>query len=380
MAKNYYETLGIDKNATPEQIKAAYRKMARQYHPDLHPNDPEAAAKFKEINEANETLSDAQKKSAYDYELEHPGARQGFGGGAGGFSGGFGGFSDMFGDIFSAFGGGGGATQDTTGDDITKEVTLSFLDAIKGCTKEITYVRNEPCDKCNGTGAKNGTSYKTCDKCGGSGQYRYAQDTMFGRTIRVSVCDACGGSGKKIVEPCDNCKGKGYTRKETKVTFNIPAGADNNSYIRKRGYGQASTSGGQSGDLIVIFRVEPHKLLKRKDKDLYVEVPISYNTAVFGGKIYIPGIDDTIEYAIPEGTQSGTVFCIKGKGVKRNLIAGNLFVTVKVEIPTKLDRTQRNKLEDFSKNMDIKNYSKMSQFKKDVESMYGDNPYKKSEF
>ncbi len=378
--KNYYEILGVDRKATDADIKSAYRKLVKMYHPDLHPNDANAAAKFKEVNEANEVLSDPQKRAAYDYELDHPGMRGGAGGfsgfGGGGFSG-FGGFSDIFNDIFSGFGGGEARQASAAqGEDITKEVVLSFLDAAKGCTKEIRYYRNEPCQTCKGTGAKNGTAYKTCEKCGGSGQVRYTQDTLFGRTIRMATCDACGGTGKKITDMCPDCKGKGYVRKETVVTLNIPAGADTNSYIRKKGYGQASARGGVAGDLIVIFRVEPHKIFKRKDKDLYIELPISYKTAVLGGKIRVPGIDDTYEYLIPEGTQSGTVFCVRGKGLKTRVGTGNMYITVQVEIPTKLTREQKKTLEDLDGQMDIKQTSKMRAFKDNMQAMYGVDPYK----
>lgn len=379
--KNYYEILGVDRKATDADIKSAYRKLVKMYHPDLHPNDANAAAKFKEVNEANEVLSDPQKRAAYDYELDHPGMRGGAGGfsgfgGAGGFSG-FGGFSDIFNDIFSGFGGGGAQqTAAAQGEDITKEVVLSFLDAAKGCTKEVRYYRNEPCPTCKGTGAKNGTAYKTCDKCGGSGQVRYTQDTLFGRTIRMATCDACGGTGKKITDMCPDCKGKGYVRKETVVTLNIPAGADTNSYIRKKGFGQASARGGVPGDLIVIFRVEPHKIFKRKDKDLYIELPISYKTAVLGGKIRVPGIDDTFEYLIPEGTQSGTVFCVRGKGLKTRLGTGNMYITVQVEVPAKLTRDQKKALEELDAQFDIKQTAKMRTFKDNMQAMYGVDPYK----
>mgnify|MGYP005761476567 FL=1 len=383
--KNYYEILGVGRKATDDEIKSAYRKLVKQYHPDLHPNDANAAAKFKEVNEAHEVLSDPQKRAAYDYELDHPGAKAGgFGGGfsgfgrGGGFSG-FSGFGDIFNDIFSGFSGGASSSSaraDTQGEDITKEVVLSFLDAAKGCTKEIRYTRNEPCPSCKGTGAKNGTAYKTCEKCGGSGQVRYTQDTLFGRTIRVATCDACGGTGKKITDPCPDCKGKGYVRKETVVTLNIPAGADTNSYIRKKGYGQASTSGGVPGDLIVVFRVEPHKIFKRKDKDLYVELPISFKTAALGGKVKVPGIDDTFEYLIPDGTQSGTVFCVRGKGLKTRTGTGNMYITVSVEVPSKLSREQKKQLEEFDAGIDIKQTNKMKTYRDNVQSMYGQDPYK----
>ncbi len=377
--KNYYDILGVGRKATDEEIKAAYRKLVKQYHPDLHPNDANAAAKFKEVNEAHEVLSDAQKRAAYDYELDHPGARAGgfggFGGGAGGFSG-FSGFGDIFSDIFGGFSSSASSRADTQGEDITKEVVLSFLDAAKGCTKEIRYTRNEPCPSCKGSGAKNGTAYKTCEKCGGTGQVRYAQDTLFGRTIRVATCDACGGTGKKITDPCPDCKGKGYVRKETVVTLNIPAGADTNSYIRKKGFGQASTSGGAPGDLIVVFRVEPHKIFRRKDKDLYVELPVSFKTACLGGKVKVPGIDETFEYLIPDGTQSGTVFCVRGKGLKTRTGTGNMYITVVVEVPSKLTREQKKQLEEFEESVDSKQTNKIRAFRDNVQALYGEDPYK----
>ena len=382
--KNYYDILGVGRKATDEEIKSAYRKLVKQYHPDLHPNDANAAAKFKEVNEAHEVLSDPKKRAAYDYELDHPGARAGGGfGGSGfsgfsGFGGGFSGFGDIFNDIFGGFSGSSSssARAETQGEDITKEVVLSFLDAAKGCTKEVWYTRNEPCPSCKGTGAKNGTAYKTCDKCGGSGQVRYAQDTLFGRTIRVATCDACGGTGKKITDPCPDCKGKGYVRKETVVTLNIPAGADTNSYIRKKGFGQASTAGGAPGDLIVVFRVEPHKIFKRKDKDLYVEVPVSFKTAALGGKVKVPGIDETFEYLIPDGTQSGTVFCVRGKGLKTRTGTGNMYLTVVVEVPSKLSKEQKKQLEEFDAGLDVRQTGKMKAYRDNVQTMYGQDPYK----
>lgn len=378
--KNYYEILGVDRKATDAEIKAAYRKLVKMYHPDLHPNDANAAAKFKEVNEANETLSDPQKRQQYDYELDHPGMRGGAGGfGGAGFSGfsGFGGFGDIFSEFFSGFGGGGSArAAEAQGEDVQREVVLSFLDAAKGCTKEIRYMRNEPCASCKGTGAKNGTAYKTCDKCGGSGQVRYRQDTILGTTIRTAVCPECGGTGKKITDACPDCKGKGYTRKETVVTLNIPAGADTNSYIRKKGFGHASARGGAPGDLIVVFRVEPHKIFKRKDKDLYIELPVSFMTAALGGKIKVPGIDEAFEYLIPEGTQSGTVFCVRGKGIKTRTGTGNMYITVQVEVPSKLTREQKKALEDLNASVDIKQTSKMRAFKDNMQAMYGVDPYK----
>lgn len=381
MAKDYYEVLGVSKDATEDDIKKAYRTLVKKYHPDLHPNDKEAAEKFKEINEANEVLSDAKKRKEYDFQREHPNVG-GFGGSgfSGGFSGsGFSGFEDIFGDIFGGFGGGSKsrAQTKTKGEDVTVELSLSFLDAAKGCRREVVYTRNEPCSKCKGTGAKNGTAYKTCEKCGGTGQVQYASSNGFFRSVSVRPCDECKGTGRKIIEPCDECKGKGYTKTNTKLTLDIPAGADTGSYIRKIGYGEASKNGGPAGDLIVVMKVEPSKLFKRKNFDLYVEVPISVKTAITGGNITVPLIDDTMEYAIPEGTQSGKVFYVRGKGIKSSRGTGDLYIVVTVEIPTKLSRAQKAALEDFDKDFDVKQCPSMKTYKNNMEIMYGKDPYAK---
>ncbi len=372
--KNYYEILGVSKNATEEEIKAAYKKLVKQYHPDLHPNDKLAAEKFKEINEANEVLSDKQKRAAYDYEQEHPGMG-GMGGMGGAGFGGFGGFGDIFDSIFQGFGGGASVQRDTTGDDIQLQLTLSFMDAAKGCTREISYSRNEPCPVCGGTGAKNGTAFRTCTKCNGKGQIRYAQETMFGRTVRVGACPDCGGRGKIVTEKCPDCKGKGYIRRETKLTLNIPAGADTNSYIRKRGYGQAGTDGGAPGDLIVVIRVEPHKIFQRKNMDLYVDLPIPFQTAALGGTVKVPDLDDTFDYQIPEGTQSGTTFTIRGKGIRSRSGTGNLYLRVTVEVPTRLTRDQKKKIADAAETLDIRQYDKAKKYADNVSALYGKNPY-----
>ena len=378
MAKNYYETLGVDKNASQDDIKKAYRVLVKKYHPDLHPGDAAAAEKFKEINEANEVLSDEKKRKEYDFQQEHPNMG-GFGGGAGG-TGGFSGFSDfgdIFGDIFGGFGGGSRRqTQTKTkGEDITLELSLSFLDAAKGCVREVTYNRNEPCKACNGTGAKGGTAYKTCDKCGGTGQVVYTSTNGFFRSQTVRPCPDCGGTGRKIIENCPDCKGKGYTRAATKVTLNIPAGADTGSYLRKQGYGEASTNGGPAGDLIVVIKVEPSKIFSRKNFDLYVSVPISVKTAALGGKVKVPIIDETLDYTIPEGTQSGKIFFVRGKGIKTQRGSGDLYIEIIVEIPTKLSKAQKNALFELDENTDIKQCPKMKQYSDNMESMYGKKPY-----
>ena len=374
--KNYYDILGVDKKATPEQIKSAYRKLAMKYHPDRNQGNAEAAEKFKEINEAHETLSDSQKRSAYDYELEHPG----MGGFGGGFDGaGFGGFEDIFSNIFGGgFGGfGGGRTAHSeVGEDIQKEMTLSFMDAAKGCKKTLSYNRNEPCSACRGTGAKNGTEYSTCSKCQGKGVVQQVQNTMFGRTIRQSVCPDCNGSGRTIKEKCPDCKGKGYQRKETTVTLDIPAGVNTNSYMKKKGMGQAGPNGGMAGDLIVVFRVEPHKIFVRDNFDLKIELPISFKPASLGVTVKVPTIDDTFDLTIPEGTQSGQVFTIRGKGIRSvRGGTGNLIVRVLVEVPTKLSKEQKKEIERLDETIELRQHERMKKYSDNVEGLYGKKPY-----
>ena len=377
--KNYYEILGVDKKATAAEIKSAYRKLAMKYHPDRNQGNAEAAEKFKEINEANETLSDEQKRAAYDYELEHP-SMGGFGGGFGGFNGG--GFEDIS-DIFSSFFGGGVSGGRTTahsavGEDIQREMSLSFMDAAKGCKKTFTYTRNEPCSACSGTGAKNGTEYSTCSRCQGKGVVQQVQNTMFGRTIRQSVCPDCDGTGRTIKEKCPDCKGKGSQRKETTVSMDIPAGVDTGSYMKKKGMGQAAPNGGVPGDLIIVFRVEPHKIFLRDKFDLRIELPISFKTAALGGVVKVPTIDDTFEFNVPEGTQNGQIFTFRGKGIKSARGGtGNLIIKVLVEIPTRLSRSQKKEIEAMDDEIELKQYEKMKKYSDNVEALYGEKPFSK---
>ena len=373
--KNYYEILGVDKKATPEEIKAAYRKLAMKYHPDRNQGDEAAAEKFKEVNEAHETLSDQQKRAAYDYELEHPGMGAGFGGFGGG---GFEDISDIFSSIFSGFGGGGRATRSNIGEDIQREMTLSFMDAAKGCKKTISYTRNQTCGSCRGTGAKNGTAYTTCSRCQGNGVIQQVQQTMFGRTIRQTECPECNGTGKKVTDKCPDCKGKGAQRTETTINIEIPSGVNNGSYMKKRGMGQAAPHGGAAGDLIIVFRVEPHKIFVRDEFDLKVELPIPFKTAALGGVVKVPTLDDMHDLVIPEGTQSGQKFVIRGKGIKsvRGGV-GNLIVTVFVEVPTRLSKEQKRDLEKWEASVELKQCEKMKKYATNVESLYGAKPYEK---
>ncbi len=383
--KNYYEILGVDKKATAEEIKAAYRKLAMKYHPDRNQGNAEAAEKFKEINEANETLSDQQKRTAYDYELEHPGMG-GFGGGFGGFGGGGAGFEDIS-DIFSSiFGGGGGfggfgggarTARSAVGEDIKLKMSLSFMDAAKGCRKSVKYTHNVACSACSGSGAKGGTEFSTCSKCGGKGVVQQVQNTMFGRTVRQYPCPDCAGTGKIIKEKCPDCKGKGTLKKDEDFTVEIPSGVDTESFIKKRGMGQA-VQNGTPGDLYVGFRIEPHKIFTRKDFDLYVELPISYKTAVLGGTVKVPSLDDAFDFPIPEGTQNGQVFTIRGRGIRSYRgNTGNLILTVLIEVPTKLSKEQKKALEQWDSTLELKQQERMRKYSDNVESLYGTKPYEK---
>ncbi len=376
--KDYYQILGVDKNASADQIKSAYRKLAMKYHPDRNQGNAEAAEKFKEINEAHEVLSDETKRKNYDMYGSADGNMGGFGGG---FEGGFGDFSDIFSNIFGGgfgFGGGARTARSEVGEDIQREMTLSFMDAAKGCKKTVSYTRNEPCASCKGTGAKNGTEYTTCSKCQGKGVIQMVQNTMFGRTIRQTVCPDCGGNGRTIKEKCPDCKGKGSQRKETTISIDIPAGVDTNSYMKKKGFGQAAPNGGVPGDLIIVFRVEPHKMFVRDKFDLKLDLPISYKTAALGGVVKVPTIDDTFEFTVPEGTQSGQVFTIRGKGIKsaRNG-TGNLILRVIVEVPTKLSREQRKEIEKLDKEIDLKQHERMKKYADNVSALYGEKAYEK---
>ncbi len=379
--KNYYDILGVSKTASSDEIKSAYRKLARQYHPDLHPNDEACATRFKEINEANEILSDPDKRKKYDFELEHP-ESAGFGGFGGDGFGGFGGFGDIFGDIF----GGGfssGRTERPTkskGEDITVELELSFMDAVKGVKKSVNYARKEPCSSCKGTGAKDGTAYSVCSSCNGTGQRQYRRSTGFFTQVTYGACSDCNGTGKKITTKCTACSGKGYLKKNTAVELDIPGGADTGSYLKKRGMGNASSNGGECGDLIVVIKVLPHKLFKRKNFDLYVDLPISYATAVLGGKIMAPGVDKLEELEIPKGTQSGKVLCLRGKGINSRLGTGNLYYNVIVETPAKFNSEQERLLRLFALEGDLKQTPKMKDFYDNVNKLYGDDPYKKIKF
>ena len=370
--KNYYDILGVKKDASADEIKNAYRSMAKKYHPDLNKNNPEAAEKFKEVNEAYECLSDPTKKSNYDNYGDPNGASGfgGFGGSQGGF-GGFGGFG--MDDIFNMFGFGGGGRQQQgiNGDDIQVQINLSFEEAVFGCTKDIKVNKIETCSKCNGTGAKNGTEFSTCTECNGTGTARYTENTLFGRVVKQGPCRRCNGSGKIVKESCTECGGSGHNRKASTVSVTIPAGIDDGQVLTMRGRGNAGIRGGANGDLHIIVKVAEHKLLVRDGYDLTLKVYVPFYTLLLGGDIEIPLSKGTTTLKIPELTQSNTIFKLKGKGIK-NLNSsnmGNLIVTVVAETPKKLSKQEKSKLEELRDSFDMTDFARFKSYQKDIDSI-----------
>ena len=369
--KDYYSILGVEKGAGEDEIKSAYRRLAKKYHPDLNKTE-EAAAKFKEINEAYEVLGDPKKRANYDQYGSADGPQFG-GGGAGGFSdffgGGGGGFSDIFSDIFSAFGGGSGARGQRVqerGQDINLEMNISFEEACFGCEKNITIGKIDTCSACKGTGAKGGKEFSTCPDCGGSGRVRVQQNTMFGTTIREGVCAKCNGSGKIIRVKCEECNGKGYQRVNKNIKVKVPAGIDDGQTLRMRGEGNAPTREGINGDLNIRIKVGEHKLLVRKGNDLYLDLYVPFTTALLGGKADIATLKGDYTLTIPELTASGTVMRIKNKGVKvlYKEQYGDLLVTIKAEVPKKLDKSTRAKIEELATKFDESSYPKYERYNK----------------
>ena len=369
--RDYYEVLGVDKNADEATIKKAYRTLAKKYHPDMNPGDQEADAKFKEVNEAYDVLSDPDKKAKYD-QYGHAAFDPSAGGGAG-----FGGFGDFGGfdinDIFSSFFGGasGGSTRrngPVRGDDITVRLTISFEESVFGCKKEVSYNKIQKCADCSGTGVAKGSSPKTCSACGGSGQVRVQQRTPFGIMQTQKTCDACHGTGKIIENKCPNCRGTGFVRVPKKLEVNIPAGIDDGQQLSLRYQGSDGMNGGNAGDLNIIISVRPHSVFERDGDDLYCEVPITYAEATLGAEIEIPTLEGSMKYTIPEGTQTGTVFTLRNKGVTRvnSKVRGNLYITVVVEVPKNLTSEQKNLLEKFAASCGESNYSKRTSFFKRI--------------
>ncbi|MEG0320164.1 MAG: molecular chaperone DnaJ [Clostridium sp.] len=349
--KDYYASLGIQKGASEDEIKKAFRKQAIKYHPDKNQGNDEAEAKFKEVNEAYQVLSDPQKKSRYDQYGTVDGDPGFGGGGAGGF-GGFD-FSDMggFGDIFDSFfgGGGGGGRRPngpTRGADVEYSVTLTFEEAVFGIKKDVSINRSENCETCSGTGAKAGTSPKTCTTCNGNGQVRVQRQTPLGSFVSTVACDKCGGKGKIVESPCTSCNGKGQTRKNRKISVNIPAGVDTGNVMPLRGEGEQGTNGGPSGDLYIRINVTPSKKFTRKGVDIHIDTHISMAKAALGTEITVATVDGDVKYTVPQGTQSGTMFRLKNKGVPRvnSSGRGDQYVKVIVDIPKTLNEKQKEAL------------------------------------
>lgn len=366
--KDYYSILGVDRSASDDELKSAYRKLAKKYHPDLNKDNPQAAEKFKEINEAYEVLGDKQKRSNYDQYGSADGANfSDFFGGAqdGGFSGGFGGFGDIFGDIFSAFGGGERtARQSARGEDINLSLNISLKESAFGTSKDIRVTKLESCPHCHGTGAKDGSAFETCPDCRGAGRVRFQQNTIFGTTIREGMCNTCHGTGKKIKEKCPECSGKGYTKVTKTVTVKVPAGINQDQVLRMRGEGNAPTTKGVNGDLNIKINVDKDKLLTREGNDILLTIYVPFTTLILGGKIEIPTLDGKYNLEIKELTQSGTIMRLKGKGTKilQRESRGDMLVTLKSEVPNKLDKKARSKLQEIDELYKQNSYSKYSSF------------------
>lgn len=358
--RDYYEVLGVDKSADESTLKRAYRKLAMKYHPDKNPDNKEAESKFKEINEAYEVLSDKEKRSMYD-RFGHDGVNPNMGGAGGGPFGGFssGGFEDIMSEFFgSGFGGfssstGSSRTRPRKGPTIQVMVELSFTEAAFGCKREISYHRTEECTSCGGTGAAKGSKVETCSRCSGTGRIRSQQQTIFGTQIVESVCDVCGGKGTTFDKACDTCKGKGIVRKKRTLEINIPAGVDDGQLMPLNGEGNLGSNGGPRGDVHVIMRVAEHDIFVRDGFDVYCEMPITIVQAALGDELVVPTLDGKVKYKISEGTQTGTVFRLKGKGITKlgSKSRGDQYIKVIVETPKNLDEEQKNLLKKFAKSM-----------------------------
>ena len=356
--RDYYEVLGVDKSASDDEIKKAYRKKAKEYHPDLHPGDKEAEDKFKEANEAYEVLSDPDKKSKYD-RFGHAGVdpNYGAGGSGGGFGGGFGGMDFDLGDLFGSFFGGGfggGGRQANPnaprrGSDTQARVTLSFEEAAKGCKRTVEFNRVEICPDCHGSGAASGTSPETCPECHGRGQVNVQQRTPFGVIQTSKACSKCGGKGKVIKTPCQKCHGKGAVAKKVNVEVNIPAGIDDRQVLNVRGEGNSGINGGPSGDLHVTVLVRPHPFFERDGYDVWCEITISFAQAALGDTLEVQTLDGKVRYDVPAGTQPGTVFKLRGKGIQvlNGRGRGDQLVRVIVNVPKNLSSKQKELLREF---------------------------------
>ena len=361
--RDYYEVLGLQKGASYDEIKKAYRKLAMKYHPDRNPDDKNAEEKFKEVGEAYEILSDDDKRARYD-QFGFAGVDPNYGAGQGGagFGGGFGGFGDFgdFGDIFGSFFGGGGSRSSNAnaprrGENVMSRLELTFEEAAFGCEKEVGAMRIENCSSCNGSGSADGV-IETCPTCRGSGQVRTTQNFMGMQMQSTAACPQCGGKGKTIKTPCTTCKGKGKVRRTQKIKVKVPAGVDQGQSVRVRGEGCVGSNGGPSGDLLVEIYIKRHPIFTRRGMDVLCEVPITFTQAALGAEIQVPTLDGKVPYDLPEGTQTGTTFTITGKGipeVNNPRRRGNQRFTVVVETPTKLSKEQKDLLRQLDGTLEV---------------------------
>ena len=352
--RDYYEVLGVSRSATDDELKRAYRKLAKQYHPDTNPGDKDAEAKFKEASEAYAVLSDPKKRSQYD-QFGHAACESG-GGGAGGFDFGMD-MSDIFGDIFGdLLGGRQGRSHNgpMQGANLRTSVRIKFEEAVFGTEKELDLTLKDECSTCHGTGAKHGSAIDTCSKCGGKGQVVYTQQSLFGMIRNVQTCPDCKGSGKIIKEKCTDCYGSGYISQRKRIKVTIPAGIDNGQSVRIRGKGEPGINGGPRGDLLVDVEVSRHPIFQRQDYDIFSTVPISYATAALGGDIYINTVDGDVIYNVKAGTQTDTKVRLRDKGVptlRNKNVRGDHYVTLVVQVPTSLNAEQRELLKKFDEAM-----------------------------
>ena len=376
--RDYYEVLGVKKDATDAELKKAYRKMAVKYHPDQNPGDKDAEEKFKEVNEAYEVLSDSQKRAQYD-QFGHAAFEQGGMGGGGGFYSGqgfdMGDLGDIFGSMFGFGGfGGGGAKRNgpRRGKDVNVSIQLTFEEAVFGCKKEISIAIYDECETCHGTGAKAGSHPESCPTCHGTGQERVMQQSMFGSVTSVRTCSKCGGTGKVVKDPCNTCHGSGKVAAKKTLEVSIPMGIDDDQSFALRGMGDAGANGGPAGDVIVMVTVRPSEVFQRDGYDVWVTVPITYSQAVLGDTVQVPSIDGKVEYTVPEGTQSGTTFRLRGKGIQylNGRGRGDMYVKCEVEIPKKLNKTQREALKKFEGTLKEENYEKRKGFFKKLKDMF----------
>ncbi len=387
--RDFYDVLGLPRGASDDEIKKAYRKLAKKYHPDLNPGDKAAESSFKEVNEAYEVLCDKDKRARYD-QFGHAGVDPSYGAagaGAGGNP-----FGDDFdlGDIFSSFFGGGfggsfgggfssrgrsNPNAPRRGSDSEASLSISFEEAAKGCKKDVSYRVVEKCPECSGSGASKGSSAKTCQVCHGTGQSRVTQRTPFGVVQTARTCESCGGTGKVIENPCRKCSGTGRVQVTKKVEVNVPAGIDNGQILKVGNHGNAGVNGGPTGDLHVYITVRPHSIFERRGFDIWCELPITFVQAALGDEVTVPTIDGKVSYSIHEGTQSGDIFKLKGKGIEHlgSKRRGDQFVKVSIEIPRNLSSSQKEFLRSFEKEASEANYQKRRGFFEKLKNLFGEN-------